>query len=163
MGIIANFKSYVRKIENSLKKYINYNKSQRNFFVKHKIITGVLVIILILSINSSLGKNRISVSSTNSAINILAPIVNKNTSISFSNIRVTSSSKTTTVNGKIKSTNGIKHSFIIQVSFYSKSKKLLGIATGSISKLQPKSKEIFTVIGTGDYSKSASYEVDVKL
>lgn len=116
-----------------------------------------------VSIDLLVDRNKINVSSTNSAINILAPNVNKKIAISFSNILVTSKNKTTIVNGKIRSNNGIKYPFTIQVSFYDKTQKLLGAVIGSISNLQPTRTKIFTARGTGDYSKSASYKINVML
>ena len=62
---------------------------------------------------------------------------------------------------KIKSNYDIKHPFTIQAGFYNKYKKLLGTVVGSISNLHPKSTKILTTVGTGDYSKSARYKIDV--
>lgn len=78
MSNVTNFKSYCKEIEKDVKRYIHCsNNNQKNFFMKHKITTGILVIILIVSIDSLSYRNKIRVSSTNSAINILSPAVNK--------------------------------------------------------------------------------------
>ena len=44
-----------KDIAKGVKKCVNCGKDQRNFFMKHKIITGVLILILVSAIGSSLG------------------------------------------------------------------------------------------------------------
>ncbi|WP_026486767.1 FxLYD domain-containing protein [Caldanaerobius polysaccharolyticus] len=81
--------------------------------------------------------------------------------ITFSNVVLHTEGGVTTVNGEAKNNDNEMHSFTLKVSFYDASKKLLGTAVGAVNELAPGDTKIFTAMATEDYSKAASYKVEV--
>jgi len=170
MSKMVNCKACNKEIAKGVKKCVHCGKDQRNFFKQHKVLTFILAVIILVGINKVMGGNGGSTTgttavATGSSKEIAKPVSTtpevKKDDISFSNILVTSNSGTTTVNGEAKSNDGKKHSFTLKVSFYDKTKKLLGTAMGSVNELQPADTKIFTAMATEDFSKSASYKVEV--
>lgn len=58
MGKMTNCKACGKEIANGAKKCPHCGKDQRNFFMKHKIITILLAVILIGAISSAMGKDK---------------------------------------------------------------------------------------------------------
>lgn len=67
----------------------------------------------------------------------------------------------TNVIGIAKNTDSVTHSFTIVVSFFDASGNLLGTASGAMNDLAAGDSKTFTCIATADYSKAASYKVQV--
>lgn len=57
MSQLVNCKACGKEIAKGVKKCPHCGKDQRNFFMKHKIITGILVIAILVGIGSALGNN----------------------------------------------------------------------------------------------------------
>lgn len=172
---LVNCKACDKEIAKGVKKCVHCGKDQRNFFGQHKFLTFILAIIVVVGLSKAMGGGGSTTGDTATATGTAdktaktastakttstTPEVKKD-DITFSNILVTSNSGTTTVNGEAKSNDGQKHSFTIKVSFYDKTKKLLGTAMGTINELQPTDTKIFTAMATEDFTKSASYKVEV--
>ncbi|EKQ51379.1 MULTISPECIES: FxLYD domain-containing protein [unclassified Clostridium] len=169
MSKMINCKACGKEIAKGAKICPNCGKDQRNFFGKHKILTGILVLIILSGLGKAMSGNGGSTSGTTKTAtanstnenDTKSSEVKKEDAISFSNILITSNSGITVVNGEAKSNDGQKHTFTIKVSFYDKDKKLLGTAVGSVNELQPTETKIFSAMGTADYSNSDSYKVEV--
>lgn len=55
MSKLITCKACGKEIAKGVKKCVHCGKDQRNFFMKHKIITGILVIIILVSIGKAIG------------------------------------------------------------------------------------------------------------
>lgn len=67
MSKMTNCKACGKEIAKGVNKCIHCGKDQRNFFMKHKIITIVLALVIIIGIGSSLGGNKPETSNANSS------------------------------------------------------------------------------------------------
>lgn len=81
--------------------------------------------------------------------------------ITFNNIIFNNTLGSTMVNGEVKNTGSQACSFTLKVSFYDQAKKLLGTAVGAVNELNGGSTKLFSALATSDYSKAASYKVQV--
>ncbi len=86
---------------------------------------------------------------------------NQKSPIEFSNTVSKSQMGITTIDGEAKNTDTKEHSFTLVIGFYDKNSKLIGTATGAVNDLAAGDTKTFTAISTGDYSKAASYKVQV--
>lgn len=57
MSKMTNCKACGKEIAKGVKKCVHCGKDQRNFFMKHKILTGIIVLIIIGSLGSAMGGN----------------------------------------------------------------------------------------------------------
>ncbi|MDS0527580.1 OB-fold putative lipoprotein [Clostridium sp. SHJSY1] len=58
MSKMVNCKACGKEIAKGVNKCVHCGKDQRNFFMKHKIITGILVLVIIGVIGSAMGGNK---------------------------------------------------------------------------------------------------------
>lgn len=65
MSKMTNCKACGKEIAKGVKTCVHCGKDQRNFFMKHKILTGILVIIILGTIGSSGSKNNTTTTNTN--------------------------------------------------------------------------------------------------
>lgn len=72
---LTNCKACGKELAKGVKKCLSCGKDQRNFFMKHKILTGVLVLVIMGSIGSNNGDN------TNSSIDNQSKEVAQNTEV----------------------------------------------------------------------------------
>lgn len=86
---------------------------------------------------------------------------NKKSPIEFSNVVAKSQAGFSTVDGEAKNTDSTDHSFTLVIAFYDSNKKLIGTATGAVNDLAAGDTKTFTAMASGDYSKAASYKVQV--
>lgn len=66
MSQMINCKACGKEIAKGVKKCPHCGKDQRNFFMKHKIITGVLILVILVGIGSALGNKSGDTSANNS-------------------------------------------------------------------------------------------------
>lgn len=132
------------------------------------IIIGVIVVIGIIIGISTGGKDgntannsSAKVSDNKNETNTTNVAKDTKSKIEFTNVVLQSQMGLTTVNGEAVNNDSNAHSFTLKVSFYDKDKKLLGSAVGAVNDLNGGETKIFSAMATEDYSKSASYKVQV--
>jgi hypothetical protein len=82
--------------------------------------------------------------------------------IAFSNITVKSDGfGDTIVDGTAQNTTSATHSFVMTVTFYDESGKILGTAQGAVDSLAAGDSKTFEAVASSDYTKAASYKVQV--
>lgn len=92
---------------------------------------------------------------------MLSSTNNKMAVVEFSNIITKNQAGITFVDGEAKNTDTKDHSFTLVIGFYDKDKKLIGTATGAVNELAAGDTKTFSAISAGDYSKAASFKVQV--
>lgn len=65
MSKMTNCKACGKEIAKGVNKCVHCGKDQRNFFMKHKIITGILMLVIIVAIGSAMGQNKNSTTAPN--------------------------------------------------------------------------------------------------
>lgn len=78
MSKLVNCKACGKEIAKGVNKCIHCGKDQRNFFMKHKIITAILVFIILGSIGSAMGGNKDKATSTTSEDKTASTTTNSN-------------------------------------------------------------------------------------
>lgn len=131
------------------------------------IVIGAIVILGIIISVAGGGKGGTAKNNTNNAANSTntannaKATTNTKPQVEFKNVLLQSQMGITTVIGEALNNDNQAHSFTMKVSFYDKSKKLLGTAVGAVNDVNGGETKIFSAMATGDYSKADSYKVDV--
>lgn len=87
---------------------------------------------------------------------------NSDQGIVFSNITIQSDGfGGTVVDGTAKNTTSQTHTFFVTVTFYDASGNILGTASGAVDNLAAGDSKTFEAMANGDYTKAASYKVQV--
>lgn len=79
MDKLVNCKACGKEIAKGVKKCPHCGKDQRSFFGKHKIVTGILVIVILIILGTALGGNKGTSTSSNSGSSAKASGVSKKT------------------------------------------------------------------------------------
>ncbi len=139
------------------------------------IVGAILVLVIIIAISTS-GKDgntannssakvsdnqNATNTTTNTSINTTTTPKEAKPKIEFTNVVLQSQMGFTNVFGEAVNNGSDAHSFTLKVSFYDKDKKLLGSAVGAVNDLNSGETKLFSAMATEDYSKSASYKVQV--
>ncbi len=84
---------------------------------------------------------------------------NQDELISFSNALVRSDLGITTVDVEATNNDTKSHTFTVNIGFYDKDNKLIGVATGAMNDLGPQETKTLSAIANGDLSTAASHKI----
>lgn len=108
-------------------------KDNRNFFVKHKVLTFILIVVVIIVAGASSGENN-----TNTNVNEKKDIIKEEKFTLVSDKSKTDSLGTMYIEGKIKNNTDKEYSYVeVTFNLYDKDGNQLGTAMDNINNLEP--------------------------